>query len=242
MKLAKEEREPMPRRGADHDVEIQALKDTCDALEAEISGLKADLDASRKVNRAVLDVTNIDEGQLYSEIARLHNEIISLREPMSCGDPKAYWISTIPVLPPELQIGPIVTDQTKPSGYCTACERRNLEVAAAVPSRERLAKILFELDNKKGDAPWPDDFERQPYCEWALRDADKILALLPLSDRSALDAYVQERVDAALPDRNLVRSALYELMGYLGISYLSDQAIEAVYSRLAANRAKVGNP
>jgi hypothetical protein len=47
-----------------------------------------------------------------------------------------------------------------------------------LPSREVLASLLFEVDNEDGDALWPLDWERHPYCRWALRNADKILARL----------------------------------------------------------------
>jgi hypothetical protein len=51
-------------------------------------------------------------------------------------------------------------------------------LAEARPTREELAKILFELDNKPGDAEWPEDWAVQPYCRWALRDSEKMLTRL----------------------------------------------------------------
>lgn len=54
----------------------------------------------------------------------------------------------------------------------------------AIPSREELAKFIFEFECKPGDAQWPSDSAIQPYCRWAYREADKwhsFLSDVPLS-------------------------------------------------------------
>lgn len=41
--------------------------------------------------------------------------------------------------------------------------------------REVVAKWLWDMDRKEGDAVWPPDYERQPYCQSTLKDADYLL-------------------------------------------------------------------
>lgn len=116
-------------------------------------------------------------------------EIAALKTQGPCGiHPKACWKEC-----PNPDVCPC-------GGHCIACAKqgkaKRLERAAALPSRERLAKLLFEIDNKPGDAQWPEDWKRQPYCQSSLRNADKILAaLLSDPDRSALDAFKAEAIE-----------------------------------------------